>query len=300
MPFLVTNNTMMKHLLKLILMIPALLFAQPGFAVGCTGNIVSGVLTTESGILVYMNSDDWNDANPGDPSAFGFDTYYDTADPLTPWSGQAWTAFPDGSNALGFITFDGMTGTFESIGGSSTWGGTESSVDMTPISFSDPSFSGSATHKTLTGGGPDDVADWFVGLGDIDFSGATLTAEEGDGCPAGDINLFINGTPSYMASSCPLTSINLTWTSSSVSGCETGGGDWSGPGSRAAENLAGESASVSIPDAGTMIFTLTCLEDITGATITGGAIVGCTDPVDGGPGGPGGDPGTIVPDYIQT
>lgn len=284
--------------------LPMVFFAIPAFAADCTGNIVEGILTTESGVLIYMNSDSWDAANPGDLSPYAFDTFYDTSDGATPWSGQAWAESADGNVVIGWVNFDGMSAVFAEPNDSLTeWGGWDGSIDLSGISFVGPGFSGITTSGTYTGGGPGDLADWFTGVGDINFSGASLTGEMGGGCPVGEVNLFVNGVPSYMESgSCPLTSVTLTWSSTDVSGCETGLGDWSGDGPRPVNNFAGETASISIDDGETQFFTLICLEDGTGDPVTGVSLVGCSDPGDGGGGGTGPGPGdgVIIPDYIQT
>ena len=268
---------MIKQLFKIVFLIPLFFFtSNTASAAGCLGNIVDGTLPTSTGGIIYLSDAAWDAANPTDLSDGPFNTYYDTANLSAPFSGQAWSA------DYGWLDFDGLSATFRDPTNSPLlWGGWTGALDLTPITLTGTSFSGSSISADLTGGDSNDTDDWWVGAGIINFDEAILTGTSGSGCAAGVVDLFVENVPSYIETgtgSCPLTSVDLTWTSTDVSGCTTGS-TWNSPGTRANQELSGEATSVNIADGDTETFTLTCIEDGTLNPITATATASCSDSV---------------------
>lgn len=281
----------MKKILTLTFIILFGLVSAPAFAAGCIGNVLEGTLTTETGGLVYLSAASWDAAFPGDPSSIPFESYYDSANPSAPFSGQAW------SETFGWLIFTGSTAYFQEPNNQpNLWGGWDGTMDLSGITLTGSTLTGTTTSIALTGGAINDTDDWWVGAGEIDFSGASLTGTTGSGCD-GEVNLFVNNLPSYnQTGSCPVTDVVLTWTTSDITNCTTGSGPWSPSGTRATQELVGEATSVSVGNGDILLFTLNCV-DTGGTTVTGSASVSCNDNTVPGNGGN----GTItIPDFIET
>ncbi len=254
------------------------------------GNLLGYALTENLG-PIYMSTESWNQAYPSNQTTVSFYVVYDKQTGL--WSGRGW------NETVGWVDFSydvvGKQARFEQPGeaydnGSDEWGNWPGVIELgitqeldgeliTPVQYSNNTggFIGLGLDASLTGGGTNPSDDEYVGAGVVDFSNVQFVNSD---CRE-YVNLFLNDISVLHSTVCPINAPRIKWTSEGVSNCQTVEGLWNNPGTRANQNVSGETATGTINDTNTpVLFSIKCVGQQSGADVYGRAIASCgSEPV---------------------
>lgn len=165
---------------------------------------------------------------------------------------------------LNNMTYNGTSGVFQTQG--------THNVDADGDGTTDFTYSLPYDKQYVSGSSSGDV---LVGLGDINFSNATLnstTTVVPTECQE-TIDLLVNGSNTASVGVCGQQHAELTWVSNNVTGCTTDQGPWISPGSRANQNLTPENSQTITQNE---IFSLKCSGVYSSNTVYGMAQATCS------------------------